>query len=46
MPDLEQLAKKWADAFNKRDMSTLRAMYHPNVVNYQPHAPGVVFQGH
>lgn len=39
MPDLEQAARKWLDACNKHDLNALMALYHPNVVNVQPHTP-------
>ena len=39
MAALEQIAKQWYDAFNKKDLKALMALYADDCVNMQPHVP-------
>jgi steroid delta-isomerase-like uncharacterized protein len=35
----QEVANKWVDAFNKKDLKALMALYAENCVNAQPHLP-------
>ena len=38
----KQLVREWVDAFNRRDVEALAAMYHEDAVNHQVAEPPVV----
>ena len=39
MAALEEMAKKWIESFNKKDLNELMALYADQCVNAQPHLP-------
>jgi steroid delta-isomerase-like uncharacterized protein len=38
----EEIGKRWVDAFNKKDIKALMALYAENAVNAQPHLPAPI----
>ena len=42
MANLEEMARRWFDAFNKKDITALMALYADNAVNAQPHLPAPI----
>lgn len=42
MANLEDVGRKWVDAFNKKDLKALMALYGEQAVNAQPHLPAPI----
>jgi steroid delta-isomerase-like uncharacterized protein len=42
MATLEEIGKQWVDAFNKKDLKALMALYAEGCVNAQPHLPAPI----